>query len=62
MWGYLRKLTQEGPLFCLKNHYLEEAEQLCKNVAMIKNGKIVKQDSVAKLLNSLELSKLYSEC
>lgn len=54
MWEYLRKLNANGTTILLTTHYLEEVEQLCKNVAMIKNGEIVKQDSVQKLLDNLE--------
>lgn len=54
MWDYLRKLNQEGTTILLTTHYLEEVEQLCKNVAIIKQGQIIKQDKVKNMLNSLE--------
>lgn len=41
MWDYLRKLTQEGLTILLTTHYLEEAEQLAKHVAIINKGQIV---------------------
>lgn len=54
MWTYLKKLNQEGTTILLTTHYLEEVEQLCKNMAMIKDGKVVTQGKVNSLLRSLE--------
>lgn len=54
MWKYLKKLNQEGTTILMTTHYLEEVEQLCKNVAIIKQGEIVKNDSVKNLLASVE--------
>lgn len=54
MWEYLRDLNRKGTTILLTTHYLEEAEQLCKNVAIIKEGEIVKSGSVKDLLSSLE--------
>lgn len=54
MWDYLKKLNQSGTTILLTTHYLEEVEQLCKNVAIIKQGKIVKQDTVKNMIHSLE--------
>ncbi len=53
-WEYIKGLNREGVTIVLTTHYLEEVEQLCRNVAMIKNGKIVANDSVKNLLRSLE--------
>lgn len=54
MWDYLRELNRAGTTILLTTHYLEEVEQLCKNVAIIKQGEIVRNDSVKKLLRSLD--------
>ncbi|MFC1750869.1 ABC transporter ATP-binding protein, partial [Pseudomonadota bacterium] len=54
MWEYLRELNQQGTTILLTTHYLEEAEQMCKNVAIINDGEIVKNDSVKNLLNCME--------
>lgn len=54
MWEYLKELNKDGTTILLTTHYLEEVEQLCKNVAIIKQGEIVKNDSVKKLLRSLD--------
>jgi ABC-2 type transport system ATP-binding protein len=54
MWEYLQKLNHEqGVTILLTTHYLEEVEQLCKNAAIIKDGEIVKKDSVKNLLQSV---------
>jgi ABC-2 type transport system ATP-binding protein len=54
MWKYLNNLNANGTTIFLTTHYLEEAEQLCRNVAIIKEGEIVRNDSVKNLINSLE--------
>lgn len=50
MWDYLRKLTSEGLTVLLTTHYLEEAEQLAKHVAIINKGQIIVDDSIDKVL------------
>lgn len=54
MWDYLKRLNAEGTTILLTTHYLEEAEQLCRNVAIIKEGSIVKQGPVKALISTLE--------
>jgi ABC-2 type transport system ATP-binding protein len=54
MWEYLRALNASGTTILLTTHYLEEVEQMCKNVAIIKQGEIVKNDSVRHLISTLE--------
>lgn len=54
MWDYLRGLNQKGLTILLTTHYLEEVEQMCRNAAMIKDGKIVANDSVRNLVGILE--------
>jgi len=54
MWDYLKEINKKGTTILLTTHYLEEAEQLCRNVAIIKLGEIVKRDSIKKLVNSLD--------
>ena len=46
MWDYLRTLTKEGLTILLTTHYLEEAEQLCKDIAIINKGEIVAKGNV----------------
>ena len=54
MWEYLKQLNADGVTILLTTHYLEEVEQLCNNAAIIKDGEIIKMDSVKNLLNSLQ--------
>lgn len=53
MWDFLRGINAQGTTIILTTHYLEEAEQLCKNIAIIDKGVIVKKTSMKKLLQSL---------
>ncbi|MBK1693613.1 ABC transporter [Chromatium weissei] len=53
MWTFLRELNHEGTTIILTTHYLEEAESLCRNVAIISEGQIAERRSVADLLNTL---------
>ena len=50
MWEYLRSLTKEGVTILLTTHYLEEAEQLAKHVAIINKGEIVANGSLEEIL------------
>ena len=50
MWDYLRKLTSAGVTILLTTHYLEEAEQLAKHVAIINKGQIIVNDTIDKVL------------
>ena len=50
MWDYLKKLTSEGLTILLTTHYLEEAEQLAKHVAIINKGQIVANGTMNEIL------------
>lgn len=50
MWKFLEELNRNGVTIILTTHYLEEAEQLCRNVAIIDRGNIVASGSIKKLL------------
>lgn len=50
MWDYLRKLTSDGLTILLTTHYLEEAEQLAKHVAIIRKGEIVANGTMDQIL------------
>lgn len=54
MYDFLRELNQSGTTIILTTHYLEEAESLCRNVAIIDKGTIVKSGSMRELLASME--------
>ncbi len=51
MWEYLSGLSKKGLTIILTTHYLEEAEQLCKHVAIINRGEIVEQGAMQDVLN-----------
>jgi ABC-2 type transport system ATP-binding protein len=53
MWEFLTDLNEKGKTIILTTHYLEEAESLCRNIAIINHGKIVENTSMKKLLLSL---------
>ena len=54
MWEFLTELNRQGTTIILTTHYLEEAEQLCRNLAIINHGEVVEQGSVSGLLNKLK--------
>lgn len=54
MWDFLREINEQGTTIILTTHYLEEAESLCRNVAIINNGRIVENTSVKALLKQLD--------
>lgn len=53
MWEFMANLNRQGTTIILTTHYLEEAEQMCRNVAIINKGEIVKATSIRKLLAQL---------
>lgn len=55
MWDYLRELNSQGITIILTTHYLEEAEMLCRNIAIIDSGVIVENTSMKKLLATLHM-------
>ncbi|KAG1648394.1 putative ABC transporter ATP-binding protein YadG [Nymphon striatum] len=58
MWAFIRRLNKEGHTIILTTHYLEEAEELCSRVAMMKQGEIVALDTTANLLNKFAAKNL----
>jgi len=55
MWSFLREINNQGTTIVLTTHYLEEAENLCKNIAIINNGKIIENTSMKSLLDKLDI-------
>ena len=53
MWKFLRRLNEQGTTIILTTHYLEEAENLCRNIAIIHRGEIIEQSSMNVLLAKL---------
>ena len=56
MWEFLRQLNQQGTTIILTTHYLEEAEQLCRHVAIIDHGQIIEATDMPRLLDQLEFN------
>ncbi|HMA00544.1 MAG TPA: ABC transporter ATP-binding protein [Steroidobacteraceae bacterium] len=54
MWEFLRDLNERGTTIILTTHYLEEAENLCRNVAIIEGGRIIERDSMVNVLRKLQ--------
>lgn len=54
MWEFLRKINAQGTTIILTTHYLEEAESLCRNIAIIDQGRIIQNTSMKKLLTQLQ--------
>lgn len=55
MWDFLIKLNEAGKTIILTTHYLEEAESLCRNIAIIDQGRIVENTSMRALLQQLQM-------
>jgi ABC-2 type transport system ATP-binding protein len=53
MWEFLQEINQHGTTIILTTHYLEEAENLCRNIAIINHGQIVENTSMRSLLSTL---------
>ena len=53
MYEFLREINEAGTTIILTTHYLEEAESLCRNIAIINNGEIVTNTSMKNLLREL---------
>ena len=55
MWDFLKEINANGTTIILTTHYLEEAEQLCKNIGIIDHGEIVVDTSMKNLLRKLDV-------
>ena len=53
MWSFLTELNEQGTTIILTTHYLEEAEQLCRNIGIIDHGVIVENMGMKQLLNKM---------
>ena len=54
MWAFLEQLNADGTTIILTTHYLEEAESLCRNIAIIDQGEIVENTDMKSLLSRLD--------
>ncbi|MEN1728540.1 MAG: ABC transporter ATP-binding protein, partial [Pseudomonadota bacterium] len=55
MWKFIEEINQAGTTVILTTHYLEEAENLCRNIAIIDQGQIVENTSIKTLLSKLDV-------
>jgi len=62
MWEFLQDINAQGTTIILTTHYLEEAEALCRNIAIINEGQIVENTSVKRLLRQLHREVFILDC
>lgn len=55
MWDFIREINDNGTTVILTTHYLEEAESLCRNIAIIDNGEIIQNTDMKSLLSTLDV-------
>jgi ABC-2 type transport system ATP-binding protein len=55
MWEFIREINESGTTVILTTHYLEEAEELCRNIAIIDHGEIVQNTDMKALLSTLDI-------
>jgi ABC-2 type transport system ATP-binding protein len=58
LWSYIRRLHESGTTILLTTHYLEEAEALCEEIALIRGGRLIARDSAAGLLDRYDADSL----
>jgi ABC-2 type transport system ATP-binding protein len=61
MWEYLRRLNADGTTIILTTHYLEEAESLCRHIAIINHGEIVENSPMDELLAKMDIQSFVLE-
>lgn len=59
LWDLVRELNASGTTIFLTTHYLEEAEALCRNIAIIESGRIVARESTEKLIGDRSLQDVF---
>lgn len=62
MWQFLQEINEQGVTIILTTHYLEEAEQLCNNIAIIDGGRIIHNTSMRNLLQGLHVETFLLDC
>ena len=61
LWDYLKELNKEGKTILLTTHYIEEAEKLCDEIAIINNGEIIKQGETKSIIKEVSLNTVEIE-
>lgn len=62
MWEFLTKLNAEGTTIILTTHYLEEAESLCRNIAILDKGQVIENTDMRSLLAKLQQETFVLDC
>lgn len=62
LWQYVRELNKAGTTVLLTTHYLEEAEELCDEIAIINHGSIIKRDSTKALMRGVDSKEVVFTC
>jgi ABC-2 type transport system ATP-binding protein len=62
MWAFLKRINEQGTTIILTTHYLEEAEALCRHIAIINHGVIVENTSIKALLRQLHREVFILDC
>src|SRR3954452_4625491 len=58
LWRYIRRLHEGGTSIVLTTHYLEEAEELCEDIALIRSGRVIARDSADRLREAYAATSL----
>ena len=58
LWRYIRRLHEAGTTILLTTHYLEEAEELCDEIALIRDGRLIAHDNAAGLREHFGVQRL----
>jgi ABC-2 type transport system ATP-binding protein len=64
LWEYIRGLNTDGTTVLLTTHYLEEAEELCEEIALIRSGRIVARDTAERLrldFGAADIAEVYAQ-
>lgn len=62
LWDYIKKINKSGTTILLTTHYLEEAENLCDEIAVINKGNIIARDKKTNLVNILDNKEIIIDC
>jgi ABC-2 type transport system ATP-binding protein len=58
LWAYIRRLHSAGTTILLTTHYLEEAEELCEDIALIRDGSVIARDTAQGLRRAYDADSL----
>jgi ABC-2 type transport system ATP-binding protein len=61
MWKFLQNINRNGTTIILTTHYLEEAENLCRNIAILNKGQIIQNTSIRKLIGTMKTQSFILE-